>query len=134
MAEANDTENPPEHQHSPPFSPLADTGAQIALLENFINCQLDLGNYQPDSYVQVSSNHLEALIQMIAKQVVNVHTAFRQELLTLNLPHTSDALAPLRLDVQQFEQQLQVLLDQVLTIRQQHGYLVTQLNHSAVDV
>jgi len=124
MATTNDTENPPEHQQSPPTASagkseppilLTATGAQIATLENFLNYQLDMATCRPDDYIQVTGGQLGALSKLLKDQVADIQLTLRQELSTLNLhlPHTKDTGAPVKLAMWAIETHLQATLDEV---------------------
>jgi len=125
MAKTNDTENPSQHQQSPPSAlqgtlptQLAATRAEIATLENFLNYQLDMATCRPDDYIQVTGGQLGALSKLLKGQVANIQLTLRQELSTLNLhlPHTEDTETAVTLAMWAVETQLQATLDEVRKI------------------
>jgi len=130
MAEANDTENPPEHQQSPPpvSKLLGATKGQIALLENFLNYQLDLAAQVPTDHLTIKSSQLEAFIKLLSYQIVNIKATLHDDLtaIRLNLLDEASPDTPLSLKVDAFKAQLKELLDAVIAL--------SQLRQEIVDI
>jgi len=141
MAKTNDTENPPQHQQSPPSASqntaelptlLAATGEQIATLQNFLNYQLDIATCRPDDYIQVTGGQLSALIKLLKNQVTDIELTLRQELIAINihLPSIAATETPVSLAAWAVETQLQAILDEVRKIGRLKQQLEQQLQIS----
>ena len=94
MATRNDTENPPQHQHSPPSVPerlempdrLRAMVGQLAVLENFLQYQIDIMRQMSSDEIQIKGSQLAALMKMLVAQVANIKLTLHDEITTLTLP------------------------------------------------
>jgi len=123
MANQHDTENIPIQQH--PFDAIEgmSTDVQLALLEAYLKCQLDLNVYNAceENFIQLNAIHFSALMRVILIQIQQIRAIFKREhpnaVLYVELP----AQPPLLISPNRLNGLLEGLVDQVQHIRQTAG-------------
>jgi len=121
MATQHDTENIAT-QH-PLLYPTHSTDAQLALLEAYLKCQLDLNAHHthPENFIQLNTLHFNALMTVILTQVQGIRMTFAQEHPDAVQPAKLSAAQPLLIRPNRLDGLLEGLMAQVRHIRQTSG-------------
>jgi len=122
MANQHDTENIPIEQH--PFSAIEgmSTDGQLALLEAYLKCQLDLNVYNAcqENFIQLNAIHFSALMRVILTQIERARATFAREYPDAVL-HAELSPQPLLISRNRLNGLLEGLVEQVQHIRQTAG-------------
>jgi len=139
MAESNDTQNPSTHQQlsaSPPQL-LPATSQQIAMLQNFLNYQLDIATYRAKDCIQVKGGHLNAFVNVLNDQLETLKLTLSQELTPLHvaLPETGivETGVQMRMQVRAIEKGLQEMLEALMEIERLRQELTQAVSKSTAD-
>jgi len=122
MANQHDTEKIPIQQHLCATKGMS-TDGQLALLEAYLKCQMDLNAYSAshENFIQLNATHFSALMAAILTQIEQARATFAQEYPNAVLYAELPTHPPLRISPNRLNGLLEGLVEQVQHIRQTAG-------------